>query len=150
MGRKKRGLRDRGIPLILADTGLTSELEGRAFSEDSGAGASAVAAAIVCSPTREAEALIRKIKHQIATGEQGISEKYPDTIQFCITPLYTLAEIGQAKLLWNDEFKDCRAYVTNPQAKFSGDRDGEVQVNFIRFKDPRSRFVLNVHVRVKD
>jgi len=94
--------------------------------------------------------LIRKIKHIIATGEQGISARYPHTIQFGIDPLYTLAEIGQARSLWNDEFKDCRAYVTTPQAKYTGDRDGEVQVNFMRYKDPHSRFMFNVHVRVKD
>lgn len=149
MGRKKQGKRDRGTPLSLAEAGLTSELEGRAFSEDAGAGASAVAAAIVCSPTREAIALVRKIKYEIETGERGISASYPHTIQFGIRPLYTLAEIGQAKLLWNDEYSDCKAYVTSPQAKFSGDRDGEVQVNFIRLKDSHSKFRFNVHVRVK-
>jgi len=84
----------------------------------------------------------------------GYAATYPNDAQYALSKSYKTSEVMQAYELWKalyvGRIVSLQLHMMGPAPKLSGDRNGQVQANFIRNKDGGKKGRYNVHVDVSD
>ena len=104
---------------------------------------------------RRAEDLRDKIEQCIASGG-NISGNYVNDDQYTVGGRWKTTEVMLAYDLWKQLYeaqrrgsvKALHIHMMGPSAKYTGDRNGQVQANFIRNKGGGKKGRYNVHVNV--
>lgn len=84
----------------------------------------------------------------------GFAASYPDDDQYSLDKAYKQTEVMAAYELWKQLYAgrivSLNVHMMGPAPKITGDRNGQVQANFIRNKDGGKAGRYNVHVDVSD
>ncbi|NMJ41005.1 hypothetical protein GWK16_07120 [Roseomonas sp. JC162] len=104
-----------------------------------------------------AEALRDKVEDCIKTGG-GISGNYVQDDQYTAPGYWTTTETTMAFELWKQLYEArtpgsiiaLNIHMMGPSAKYTGDRNGAIQANFIRFKQAGKVGRYNIHIDVRD
>lgn len=94
---------------------------------------------------------VEKVCENPASGE--VSSNYLDTYQHQVSGLWTSAEIELAFTKWKacytGKLESLGVHKMGPDEKWTGDRDGKVQANFIRWVESDHKRKINVHINWK-
>lgn len=104
---------------------------------------------------RRAESLRDKVEQCIASGG-NISGNYIQDDQYTVSGNWKTTEVTLAFDLWKSLYEanrrgsisTLRIHMMGPSAKYTGDRNGRVQANFIRNKGGGRKGRYNVHIDV--
>ena len=134
-----------GKPLVQRET--TAEEAQAAAAAKAKAQADAAARALMASATR----LKNAIEASFETRGGGVSAKYGSDEQYSVKGTWSKAEAGQAFQLWKADYGAAQVtslgiHKLGPTQKFTGDRDGAWQFNFIRNISATDKGRFNVHV----
>jgi len=104
---------------------------------------------------KRAEDLRDKVEDCIASGG-NISGNYIHDDQYTVASHWKTTEVALGFTLWKQLYEarqpgsvqTLNLHMMGPSAKYSGDRNGKVQANFIRDKGGAKKGRFNIHVNV--
>lgn len=99
----------------------------------------------------EAQQLANKVEKCIETRNGGHSGNYIGDEQYEVNGKYSKAVITLAFQKWcamysSTQVNSLNLHMLGPSPKYTGDRNGQRQANFLRFINPPKSYKFNIHI----